>query len=112
MSKKAQQIADWFVNGETGLSSECMAAVALGAKPRYPRAPADPADFNRCLKLVRHAPSVRRAFPKIRRLSKQWRATIDHWDELKEMFVTEVGWNWCREKRAERTYNRMKQLGL
>ena len=109
MSKK---IAQWMVEGETGLSSECMAAVVLGATPRSAHYPLDPADLNRCMKLVKAAPVVKRHFHKIRALSKQWRIVIDHWDELSEMFVAEVGWDWSKAKSAPRTYDRMKQLGL
>lgn len=108
----SKAVARWLAEGETGLSSECMAAVALGAKPRSTYHPLDPADLNRCLKLVKAAPVVKRHFPKIRALSKQWRAVIDHWDELSEMFVAEVGWDWSKAKSARRTYDRMKELGL
>lgn len=112
MSKKSKAIAAWFVNGEVGLSSECMAAVALGYRPRRGSHPLDPSDLNRCLKLVQAVPAVRRDFPKIRKVSKRWRAVIDHWDELKAMFVAEVGWDWSAAKSAPRTYQRMKDLGL
>ena len=112
MTKTAQQVLDWMFNGETGLSSECMAAVALKVKRRRYNYPLDPADLNRCLKLVKHAPGIRRSFPRLRKLGKEWRAVIDHWDELQEMFVAEVGWDWSKGQRASKTYERMKALGL
>jgi hypothetical protein len=112
MTKTQEQVLDWLFNGETGLSSECMAAVALATPHKRRDHPLDPADFNRCLKLVKHAPGVRRAFPVIRKESKQWRKVIDHWDELEEMFVGEVGWNWSKAHSAPQTYDRMKALGL
>ena len=112
MTETAKRIGKWLADGETGLSSECMASVALGANPRRVHHPLDPADLNRCLKLLRAAPGVRRAFPKIRRLSKPWRAAIDHWDELEALFVEEVGWDWEKRREARRTYDRMKELGL
>lgn len=108
---KAKAIGRWFAEGEVGASSQFMAAVALGAKGdgSYPL---DPADLNRCLKLVKAVPAIRRDFPKIRARSKKWRAVIDHWDELKKMFVAEVGWDWSKAKSAPKTYDRMKALGL
>lgn len=112
MSKKAKKIARWFVEGETGASSGYMAAVALGAKTRRVSYPYDPADFNRCLKLVKAVPEVRRDFPKIRRSCKQWRAIIDHWDELRTMFIKEAGWDWSKNVPARKTYKRMKALGV
>lgn len=113
LTKLGTAIGRWMVDGETGLSSECMAAVALGAKrPKRVHWPLDPADFNRCLKLVKAAPGVRKSFPDIAALCKQWRSCIDHWDELERMFVAEVGWDWSKAKSAKKTYDRMKELGL
>ena len=113
MTDTAKQIGDWFLNGETGLSSECMAAVSLGAKPRRGyNWPLDPADLNRCLKLVKAAPGVRQHFPNIAALGREWGAVIEHWDELETMFVKEVGWDWSKKKSAKKTYDRMKELGL
>jgi hypothetical protein len=112
MSETTTKIADWMVNGETGCSSKCMAAVAMGVAPKEIHHPLDPADFNRCLLLVEQVPEVRESFPKIRALSPQWAALIDAWDELREKFVAEVGWNWCTRRRAKQTYDRMKELGL
>ncbi len=108
----SKAIMRWMFEGERGSSSECMAAVALGFTPRHNYPPADPADLNRCLKLVKAAPSVRGRFKEIAALSKQWKAVIDHWDELETMFVAEVGWNWSNGQSAPKTYKRMKALGL
>lgn len=108
----SEAIMSWMIHGERGLSSECMAAVAMNMKPRYSYHPLDPADLNRCMKLVAVCPEVRAAFPSIRKLSKQWTSVIDHWDELADMFEMEVGWNWNKAQSAKKTYDRMKELGL
>jgi hypothetical protein len=108
----AYQIGDWLANGETGLSSKCMACVALGAVPKRIHWPHDPGDFNRCLLLVESVPEVRQYFPTIRGLCEQWASLIDSWDELREMFVAEAGFNWSESNRAMKTYERMKELGL
>ena len=105
-------ILDWYVSGEKGISSETMAATALGKKHDRGYPPLDPADLNRCIKLVDTAPEVKEAFPKIAALSKQWKAVIDNWDRLREMFIAEVGYDWSKKKSAPKTYNEMKRIGL
>ena len=87
-----------------------MALTALGSPPRFARYPLDPADFNRCLKLIKSAPEVRGAFPAIRSLDSVWEKLIDHWDELQALFVEEVGWDWSKARSAPKTYDRMQEL--
>ena len=105
-------VSEWLINGEVGISSSAMAAVSLGHRPRDTSAPRDPDDLNRCMKLVARCPQVKNSFPQIRELSKRWEAVIDHWDELSGMFVEEVGWDWSKARSAQKTYDRMKELGL
>lgn len=85
------KIIEWLANGATGASSKTMAFIALGVKPEYCHFPADPSDLNRCLLLLEAEPMVRLSFPKLRELSPQWAAIIDHWDELERMFLDEAG---------------------
>ncbi len=105
-----QKIIEWLNTGKTGLSSKTMAYVALGHVPDYCWEPADPADLNRCLLLLESAPIVREFFPKIRELSPEWAAIIDHWDELEKLFLDEAGRDWSKSKRAPKTFERMLQL--
>ena len=107
-------ITTWLCNGETGLSSKCMARVTLGrdAEDRsgcvdHPR---DPADLNRCIKLVKAAPEVRESFPKIAELSPEWKAVIDNWDGLVAMFHKEAGEDWSKKRLAYKTYEFMQNL--
>lgn len=97
----------WLANGQVGLSSKAMAFCA--ADIEYDRAdhPYDPADFNRCLLLVGQIPAIRDAFPKIAKLSPQWEAVIEHWDELEALFIEEVGLNWEHGESAPKTYERL-----
>lgn len=105
------EIIKWLANGKTGISSKAMAFTALGVKYKDARYyPYDPADFNRCLLLLEVAPIVRESFPKIRELSPEWAAIIDHWDELERLFLDEVGRDWSKAQRAPKTYERMLQL--
>jgi len=108
--EKRDKILDWLAQGQPGVSSETMAFTALGVSRRYASAPSDPSDFNRCLLLVDEVPEVRDAFPRIRALSPKWAAIIDHWDELKELFIGEVGWDWSNGLAAPKTFQRMKDL--
>lgn len=107
----SEKILKWLFEGHTGISSETMAATVLGQKHRYGSAPCDPADLKRCIKLVDAAPEVRDAFPKIAALNKTWASVIEHWDELRDMFIAEVGYDWSSGNSAPKTYARMKQLG-
>lgn len=111
--KLKNDIVEWFVNGERGMSSEVMAATALRIKNNHNNfAPVDPADLNRCIKLLKAAPEIKMRFSDIANLSGRWKLIIDNWDKLVEMFVTEVGYDWCLAQRAPKTYKFMKDLGL
>jgi len=107
-----QNILDWYIDGETGISSKAMAAIACGKAPKdqYWNHPRDPADLNRCIKLVDKAPEVKEAFGEIAKLSNCWSAIIENWDDLRECFINEVGYDWCNAKRAPRTYKKMEAL--
>jgi len=106
------KIIEWFALGERGMSSEAMAAAASGVNGRA-RHPSDPADFNRCLLLLIAVPEVREKFDKIAALSDTWNTLIEHWDEVEECFINEVGLNWSKGRKlhASKTYDLMKSLG-
>lgn len=103
-------ILNWYVNGERGISSETMAAVALGKTMNRPGYPHDPADLNRCIKLVDAAPEVKEAFPVIAALSPMWATIIANWDDLRNSFIEEVGYDWSTAQKAPLTYNKMDVL--
>ena len=83
-------VAEWLMNGNTGVSSKYMLAVALGGKVLKSRwgdsTPSDEPDLGRCLMLIERAPSVRNCFPILRTASPVWAAYIDHWDELATIY--------------------------
>ena len=103
-----QRLIDWFVNGETGLSSSHMAAVAAGVHGTgdWPR---DPSDLRRCVQLVRAVPEIKSHFSSIADSGPQWAAIIRNWDELAALVVAEMP---NRFSAAARTAARMKSLGL
>lgn len=108
-SIKGNKILDWLAYGRVGASSKCMAMVALGREARGDY-PSDPSDLNRCLQLIKAAPEVREAFPKIAALHESWNVLIENWDELEASFVGEVGDNWSKGASAPKTYQLMKNL--
>jgi len=60
MSDLAMKVLDWQSKGHVGVSSATMASIALGMKKNFYHshfgAPSDPADLNRCMKLVDELP--------------------------------------------------------
>lgn len=110
--KATKEILKWYMFGHTGTSSETMAAVYLGYKPKYTHHnyPHDPADLNRCIKLLESCPEVRESFPRIAEISPRWGAIIKEWDAVVSMFHEEAGEDWCKSKSAPKTYARMKAI--
>jgi hypothetical protein len=108
--KLRAKILSWIANGETGLSSKAMAFCACDIPFEGNHNPADPADFNRCLKLISAIPEVKENFHKIAKLSKRWKNLIENWDDLESIFIDEVGFDWCKANSAPVTYERMQLL--
>lgn len=103
-----KKVLEWFVNGETGVSSEAMAAAVCGIRQKspWPGHPSDPSDFNRCVKFLKAVPEARQHFDKVAEMSKVWAALVEHWDELEKMLAAE----WPTGS-APKMYERMKALG-
>ena len=106
------KILQWFADGETGVSSKCMALVSCGITPNHKSTPADPSDLNRCIKLVDAVPEVMGRAMAISEISEEWHNLMYHWDELVELFKSEVGEDWSNGYHAPKTYERMKELNL
>lgn len=108
------KVMNWqYCSGNTGLSSECMAARLCGIPTKSQASPSDPADFNRCLNLLIAAPELRKELHKMSKVSKQWKSLIDNFDAVEKSFIDEVGVDWQeRGKSASNTYKLMKDIGL
>jgi hypothetical protein len=108
------KVMTWqYTSENTGLSSECMAAVLCGIETKSKTAPCDPSDFNRCLQLLKFAPELKSRLHLMKQVSKQWKALVENWDEIEKCFISEVGENWKEKgKSATATYYAMKGLGL
>lgn len=104
-----KKIGAWLINGETGLSSKAMAAVALGVGSDGSH-PYDPDDLNRCLKLIDKIPEIKLHFDEIAQLSNTWRLMIAKWDELESLFISEVGFDWSKGDSAPKTYELMREI--
>lgn len=105
-----RKILKWSQGNGVGVSSECMAFTCIGIKPKYKWTPSDPADLNRCLKLIKEIPEIKNSFDKISSIDKYWKSIIDNWDLLEKTFIAEVGFDWCNAKKAPITYDLMKDL--
>ena len=96
------QILQWFVHGERGVSSESMACAVLGMKPRFMCHPIDHADFMRCVKFLDAVPEARQQLTAVAGLSETWARLVEHWDELETLY---------RSGNLSKLYSQMKRLG-
>lgn len=106
------KVLKWFATGETGMSSEAMASAVCGIESQKWH-PCDPADFNRCLKLIRDVPEIKEHMGKVSALSPVWEKLVARWDEVEKCFLDEVGLDWSKGRRlhATKTYALMKEIG-
>ncbi len=79
-----KKIAEWALTGETGSSSEFMAAYLAGFNPSHRgfSHPSDGGDFNRCVGLLKAVPELREHLPKIAAVNPYWKSLVKHWDEI------------------------------
>lgn len=83
------KIAMWFTSGDTGVSSETIASIALGrTEPaRYHwDTPSDGGDFGRCYRLLQAIPELRAALPLVVELCPKWGPLVEVWDELTALY--------------------------
>ena len=106
---KDQRIMQWLASGHRGISSNTMLQVITGIVAESGHFglshPHDPADFNRCHKLLEAVPELREGFPKLAAKSKAWKALLEHWDELTEMLKDQIATG-----KANGMYERMREL--
>lgn len=112
MNEMQDKVMDWLTTGETGLSSKTIAYwLAFGKKfergGNYPR---DPADLDRCLKLLERVPGLREELPRMAELSPTWAALVSRWSEIERSHLEEVGLGWWRAKSAPKTYDLMHSI--
>ena len=100
------RLGNWLVSNDTGLSSETMAAVALGATTlKNMNAPHDAADFGRCYRLVKAVPEIRASFPRLARRCKAFAGILKEWDSLVAIYERDL-----KKGESPELYARIKHL--
>ena len=111
MTPGQQRTVRWLVDGEVGESSKTMAVyIAFGVRPKRPRHPLDPADFDRCLRYLQMVPEARPGIHRMADVSPEWAALAKRWDEIEASHLDEVGLGWWKARSAPRTYDLMKSV--
>lgn len=111
MDETQKQVAKWLAIGEVGMSSKCMALwLAFGERTTDRFCPADPADLDRCLRLLDAAPGLRPLIPKMAEVSDDWAALVPRWDEVEASHLAEVGLGWSKARSAPNTYDLMASI--
>ncbi len=85
------KITVWALSGDTGVSSETIACIALGITPEQRRRgwfdiPGDDGDFGRCYRLLQAVPELRDALPLVAEKFPKYRPLVDIWDELTSLY--------------------------
>ena len=116
----SENAINWLASGERGTSSNTLFSIltCVNAYSRFGGVshPADPDDFKRCEKLLRQCPELRADLWRMEGITPAWGPLVKHWDELVELFESEVpgvldGGNWPFKTPATKTYELMKSLG-
>lgn len=109
LAKYALQVA----KGDTGISSECIAAYMSGVDMNNISkkcAPSDPSDLGRCLRLLEIFPEWKGRMSEMASVSKDWATIVPHWNKLAELMEQEVGIDWSKGKKAPITYDVMSKI--
>jgi len=100
-----KDIGEWMTSQDTGVSSETMVAIALGAEKGRFDAPHDPSDFGRCYRLVQKVPAIYGAFDRIGELVPAFAGILREWEELCRIYERDLPTGISNE-----LYERIKQL--
>ena len=86
----ANKIATWALSGDTGVSSETIACIAMGITEKKRRwhfdIPGDADDFGRCYRLIKAVPELRDALPLVAEVFPKYRPLVEAWDELTALY--------------------------
>lgn len=80
----------WTLSGDTGVSSETIASIALGLPSRSSFGfdiPHDGGDFGRCYRLLQKVPELRDALPLVAEVCPKWRPLVERWDEIEAAYL-------------------------
>lgn len=107
-----KKVVQWLATGEVGASSKqmaCWLAFRIRSDDSWAH-PHDPADMDRCLKLLAAVPELRERLPAMAEVSNAWAALVKRWDEIEAMQLDEIGLNWTKARRAPKTYALMQEI--
>lgn len=112
MSETMERAREWCYAGERGISSETICEFFTGWPLQARRwgagYPLDPADFNRCRKLLEAVPEWRGRIVELAALGPVWAALVERWDEIERTFHEEAQ---GRERfTAPRTFALMQEI--
>lgn len=99
----------WALGDDTGISSETIVRIAVGAKrgDHSFDAPYDPSDFGRCYRLLKSFPELNKKLPLVARKCKAFAPLISNWGELVALWEEESN---NGTGRAPKLYARMNEL--
>ncbi len=108
MDEMAKVIA-WFGGRDTGMSSKAIAShmTTGNCDGSYPH---DPDDLGRCLRLLVLFPHWKPRLPEMGHYSDVWAKYAARWAEMEACMAEEVGIDWSKGRRAEKTYNLMAEV--
>lgn len=91
LPKKALlRIGEWLVSGDTGVSSETIVAIALGARVGRFDIPRDCGDFGRCYRLLKKVPELIDAMPLVAEVCPKWQPLVQNWEELTSLYELDM----------------------
>ena len=87
----------WVTSGDTGSSSLTIWSVMMGRRVGqahgerfWPDVPYDPDDFGRCYRLLKKMPTWRERLPEVAERYPKWKALVEHWDEIEQLYLKEL----------------------
>lgn len=109
---------NWLANGERGISSNTMFTRLTGVDAMggwtYCNHPHDPADFQRCERLLRAVPELRERLHLMAEESPEWARLVARWPEINSMLLEEIPGVYGdvprRYGKAPRTYALMRSI--
>lgn len=115
MSDTNKKLVEWFLSGDTGVSSKAIVAHLTGFNKtgEFSDYPSDPSDFGRCHRLLNSVPEFRQRINEMSNRSRQWAVLVEHWDELTTLLLDDYPDMYKRMKQilAEAPNNNRLELG-
>ena len=100
---------EWALTGNSGMSSKTLVQAITGATlEMYPCTPSDPSDFGRCYGVLKLFPELRSQLHIVAEKHPEWRALVEHWDELEQMYEAALA---SGTNRADAMWQRMREIG-